>query len=97
MFTILGKSLVWVITSALGISIGVGALIFNKSASANPAGGNNVLLPHFPHFPVWPPPHHVTPPAVPEVNTGLVLLPIVLAILVFASRFLLHRRNLENQ
>jgi len=94
MFTILGKSLVWVITSALGISIGVGALILNKSASANPAGGNNVL---HPHFPLWPPPHHVTPPAVPEVNTGLVLLPIVLAILVFASRFSLHRRNLENQ
>jgi hypothetical protein len=80
----LRKSVTRIITSAIGLVIGVGALLLNKPALADTAE-------HWHHH------HHHDPPAVPEVNTGLVLLPIVLAILLFASRHLLRRRGLENR
>jgi nitric oxide reductase large subunit len=80
----LRKSVTWIITSAIGLVVGVGALLLNKSALADTAE-------HLHHH------HHHDPPAVPEVNTGLVLLPIVLAILLFTSQHLLRRRGLENR
>ena len=79
----LRKSVTWIITSAIGLVVGVGALLLNKSALADTAE-------HLHH-------HHHDPPAVPEVNTVLVLLPIVLAILLFTSQHLLRRRGLENR
>jgi hypothetical protein len=41
--------------------------------------------------PSWPP-HH-KPPCVPEMNSGLVLVPIVIALLLFSSRHILRRRQ----
>jgi hypothetical protein len=85
MLAYLRKSVAWIITSAFGLVVGFGALLLDKSALADTAL-------HLHHHP----PHH-DPPAVPEVNTGLVLLPIVLAILLFTSQHLLRRRGLENR
>jgi hypothetical protein len=95
MIAYLGKSLIWIITSVVGLTVGVSALVLNKSVSAGTTGTGNWVLPKLPMLPQLP--HHNAPPAVPEVNTGLVLLPIVLAILFFASRHWLGRRGLENQ
>jgi hypothetical protein len=86
MLAYLRKSLTWIITSAVGLVLGVGALLLNRSAWADTA------LQWHHHGP-----HHHDPPAVPEVNTGLVLLPIVFAILLFTSQHLLRRRGLENR
>jgi hypothetical protein len=72
------------VTWIITSAIGVGALLLNKSVLADTAE-------HLHHH------HHHDPPAVPEVNTGLVLLPIVLAILLFTSHHLLRRRGLENR
>ena len=83
MLAYLRKSVTWIITSAIGLVVGVGALLLNKSALAD-------MTEHLHH-------HHHDPPPVPEVNTGLVLLPIVLAILLFTSLRLLRRRRLENR
>ena len=95
MLAYLGKNLAWIITSAVGLVVGVGAAVLSKSASAA-SGTTNWKLPHLPHLPPNPPPHFGPPPVVPEVNTGLVLLPIVLAILLFTWRRVL-RRGLENR
>jgi hypothetical protein len=84
MISLLRKSLVWIITSTVGLTVAVTAIVLNKSAAADSATGNSL--------PGWPPPPHHTPPSVPEVNTGLVLLPIVFAVLLFASRQLLRKR-----
>ena len=92
MLAYLGKSLTWVITSAVALVGGLGAAILSNSASAA-SGTTNWKLPHLPPNP---PPHYGPPPVVPEVNTGLVLLPIVLAILLFTWRRVL-RRGLENR
>jgi hypothetical protein len=86
-----GKSLTWIITSVVGVVAGIGALVFNNSASADGVMDNLPLLHHLHHH------HHDPPPVVPEVNTGLVLLPIVLAILIFTSRHLLRRRGYGNR
>lgn len=85
MLAYLRKRLIWITTSVIGLVVGVSALLPNKSALADTAL-------HLHHHP-----HHHDPPAVPEVNTGLVLLPIVLAILLFTSQHLLRRRGLENR
>jgi hypothetical protein len=77
------KTVTWIISSAVGLVVGLGALLLNKPALADTAE-------HLHR-------HHHDPPAVPEVNTGLVLLPIVLMILLFTSRRLLRRRGLENR
>ena len=82
MLAYLRKSVTWIITSAVGLVVGVGTLLLNKPALADTAE-----LLH----------HHHDPPPVPEVNAGLVLLPIVLAILLFTSQHLLRRRDLENR
>jgi hypothetical protein len=95
MLAYIGKNVTWIITSAVGLVVGVSAAILSNSASAS-SGTGNWVLPKLPHVPIHPPPHHGPPPAVPEVNTGLVLLPIVLAILLFTSRRFL-RRGLENR
>jgi hypothetical protein len=95
MLAYLGKKLAWIVVSAVGLAVGVSAAILSNSASA-PSGASNWVLPKLPHVPIHPPPHHGPPPAVPEVNTGLVLLPIVFAILLFTSRRFL-RRGLENR
>jgi hypothetical protein len=92
MLAYLRKNLTWIITSAVGLVVGVSAAILSDSASASSGAGNWKLPP----APIHPPPPHGPPPAVPEVNTGLVLLPIVLAILLFTSRRFL-RRGLENR
>jgi hypothetical protein len=98
MLAYVGKSLVWIIASVVGLTVGVSAFVLNKSTSPDTTGASHWLLPKFPQLPQLPQlPHHAPPPAVPEVNTGLVLLPIVLAILFFTSRHLLGRRGLENQ
>jgi hypothetical protein len=83
----LRKALTWILTSSVALVIGTVALVANKSALADT---NNSLWPWHPH---WPPHHHPTPPAVPEVNSGLVLLPIVFAVLLFCTRQLLRRRS----
>ena len=90
MISLLGKKLTWIITSIIGLVGGIGAFIINKSASAETVTKSGWL------GPFWPP-HHNPPPAVPEVNTGWVLLPFVLAILFFASRHLLQRRGLGSR
>jgi hypothetical protein len=83
MISLLRKSLGWIITFIVGLTFALTAIVLNKSAAADSTTGNSL--------PVWPLPHH-TPPAVPEVNTGLVLLPIIFAVLLFASRQLLGKR-----
>jgi hypothetical protein len=84
--SLLRKRIACVITSALGLVVGAGVFVFNKSAAADPVSNG--------WWPIWAPPHHhPAPPAVPEVNTGLVLLPIVLAIVPFTWRHLLRRRS----
>jgi hypothetical protein len=83
MLVYLRKSVTWITAAAIGLVVGVSALLPNKSALADTAL-------HLHH-------HHHDPPAVPEVNTGLVLLPIVLAVLLFTSQHLLRRRGLENR
>jgi hypothetical protein len=88
MLAYLGKSLTVIITSALALVAGLGALVLNSPANAGTSSSGIWKLPLPPHWP----PHHNPPTPVPEVNTGLVLLPIVLAILVFTWRQLLHRR-----
>jgi hypothetical protein len=80
MISLLQRRLGWIITSVVGFTVAVTALVLNKAAAADSATGNGLLPAH----------HH--PPVVPEVNTGLVLLPIVFAILLFASRQLLRNR-----
>jgi hypothetical protein len=88
------KSLGWIITSTIGLTVAVTAIVLNRSASASGTTGNS--WPIWP--PIWPPgwpPQHNPPPAVPEVNTGLVLLPIVFAVLLFASRQLFRKRTSE--
>lgn len=95
MLAYLGKHLTWIITSAVGLVVGVSAAILSDSASAS-SGTGNPILPKLPPVPIHPPPPHGPPPAVPEINTGLVLLPIVFAILLFTSRRFL-RRGLENR
>lgn len=86
MIKFLAKSLGWIITSVIGLTVALTAIVLNKSASGGAIG---IHLPISP--PHWPP-SHSPPPAVPEVNTGLVLLPIVFAVLLFASRQLLRKR-----
>jgi hypothetical protein len=92
MISLIGKSIGWIITSVLGLTVAVGAYALNKADSTGHFIGIKlpISLPNFP-------PQHQTPPAVPEVNTGLVLLPIVLAVLLFTSRQLWRRRGVENQ
>jgi hypothetical protein len=90
MLAYLGKSLTWIITSTVGLAVGVGALVLSKSS-----GYPVVTGPVLPHLPITLPQH--PPPAVPEVNAGLVLLPIVLAVLLFTSRHWLRRGSLENR
>jgi hypothetical protein len=92
MLAYLEKNLTWIITSAVGLVVGVSAALLGNSASGSSGAGNWKLPP----VPIHPPPHHGPPPAVPEVNTGLVLLPIVFVILLFTSRRFL-RRGLENR
>ena len=56
-------------------------------ASADPHGEALGWLKHPEH-------HHLSdPPVVPEVNAGLVLVPLVFAILLLASRQLLFKRE----
>ena len=88
----LGKRLTWIITSTVGLVVGIGALLLNKIFWAEPTI-NHKLFPGWPQH--WSQHHH--PPAVPEVSPGLVLIPIVFAILLFASRRLLRRTGLENR
>jgi hypothetical protein len=87
----LKKSFTRIITSALGLAVGAGAFVLNKSASAGATSTGGGILPILPPTP----PHHgpVPVPVVPEVNTGSVLLPVVLAILLFASLHLLRQRG----
>jgi hypothetical protein len=92
----LRKVVTWIITSVVGLVVAVGAVIYQTSSRAGTApDGNGPWQRWTSHLPNLP--HHGSPPAVPEVNTGLVLLPILLAILVFSSRHLLRRRGFENQ
>jgi hypothetical protein len=95
MLTYLGKNLTWIITSFMGLVLGISGAMLSSSTSASSAATNGILD-KFPQVRIHPLPHH-PPPAVPEVSTGLVLLPIVLAILLFASRHLLSQRSVENQ
>jgi hypothetical protein len=84
MLKYIGKSLTWILTSGVALA-GLGALALSQTAAAEP------------QWPVLLPPHQDPPPVVPEVNTGLVLLPIALAILLFSSRHLLRRQRLGNR
>jgi hypothetical protein len=83
MIAYLLKSVTWIVTFVVAVGVGVSALIVNQPESG-------AISPR-----TWwswpPPPHHHPPPAVPEVNTGLVLVPIVLAILLFTSRHFIWR------
>jgi hypothetical protein len=82
----LGKALTWILTSAVALVIGTAALVVNKSAQAGTSNNGFHWPPH------WPP-HHDPPPVVPEVNSALVLLPIVFAALLFCTRKLWRRRG----
>ena len=87
MLNYIGKGLTWILTSGVALVVGLGALVLSKTAAAGT----------IPQLPVLLPPHHDAPPVVPEVNTGLVLLPIALAILLFSSRHLLRRQQVGNR
>ena len=93
----LGKVWTWIITSVVGLVVAIGALVYQAGSRASAPSPGTGLLPrwiaHLPNFPHHGPP----PPAVPEVNTGFVLLPILLGILLFSSRHLLRRRGFENR
>ena len=91
-----GKRLIWILTSGVTLAAGIGALVLSKGAAAGKAAAAGTTATINPQWQVLLPPHH-HPPVVPEVNTGLVLLPIALAILLFSSRHLLRRQRLENR
>jgi hypothetical protein len=84
---LLAKSLGWIITSTIGLAIAIAIALNTASAGTD---GNSLPI----SVPSLPLQHH-PPPAVPEVNTGLVLLPIVFAVLLFAWRQLLRDRVSE--
>jgi len=85
MMNYLGKALTWILTSTVALVIGTVALVVNKSALAGTSDNDF-------HWPPWPP-HHDPPPVVPEVNSALVLVPIVFAVLLFCTRQLWRRRG----
>jgi hypothetical protein len=80
------KALTWILTSAVALVIGTVALVVNKSALAGTSNNGWQWPPH------WPP-HHDPPPVVPEVNSALVLLPIVFVVLLYCTRQLWRRRS----
>lgn len=90
MITLLGKTVTWIVTSTVGLVFAVSAIVLNRATTAEGSIVDNLKL----H---WPPHHHHHPPVVPEVNTGLVLLPIIVGILLIASRQLLRGRAAENR
>jgi len=73
------------LTVAPASLLGASTLTINKSAMA--------LQNWKP--PWWPPPHR--PPVVPEANAGLVLLPIVIAVILVSSLRLLRKRAAQKQ
>jgi hypothetical protein len=79
----IGKALTWILTSSVAVVIATIALVGNKPALADTNSGS--LWHHWTH-------HH-DPPTVPEVNSGLVLLPIMFAVLLFCTRHLWRRGN----
>jgi hypothetical protein len=81
----LRKVLTWALTSSAALVLGAVALVLNKSALA---AADDSALSWSRHWH-----HHHDPPAVPEVNSGLVLLPIVFAVLLFCTRQLLRRQS----
>jgi hypothetical protein len=99
MMSLFGKSVTWIVASVFGLVFAVGAaVIYGGSGSDKGTVVSPLWPPHLqPQLPPDLPPHHVLPPVVPEVNTGLVLLPIVLGILLFASRQLLTKRAVQNR
>jgi hypothetical protein len=74
------------VTSLLALFLGTGAFALCNSADA--ASGSKPWLP-------WPP-HHKPPPHLPEVNVSFVLVPITIAVLLFASRQIWRRRDAKN-
>jgi|HubBroStandDraft_4_1064222.scaffolds.fasta_scaffold1006336_1 hypothetical protein len=79
----LGRFVKW----GTGLLLSVGAALFSKSAAAH-------------YIVLWPPlhwPHHPKPPCVPEVNTSLVLLPVMVVVLLVASVQALRKRSSQNQ
>jgi len=83
----LSNVLTWILTSSVALVVGTIALVGNKSALGD-TDNDHVWgwQHHWPH-------HHHAPPAVPEVNPSLVLLPIMFAVLLFSTRQLLRRRG----
>lgn len=81
----LAESLGWIVASTIGLSVTVIAIVLNKWS---PGDGGDSLPISVPSLPL----HHNPPPTVPEANAGLVLLPIVFAVLLFASRQLLRKQ-----
>jgi hypothetical protein len=74
------------LTSAATVLLGAGAFTFNSPALAQQAIKVPPILP-------TPPKLHI----VPEMNTGLILVPIVIAILLFSSRRLLRRSAAQDR
>ena len=97
------KGLRRVCTSAAALLLAASTLVFNNSAmaqsSSNVPGWWPLPPGWWPFPPWWPtgPGHDHKPPCVPEFNSGLVLIPVVIAVLLFASRQLLRRRDAQKQ
>jgi hypothetical protein len=82
------KRFALIFMSAVALGAGLGALVLNKTATADTTVTNNLPQLLSPHNP---------PPCVPEVNTGLVLVPIGLAIFLLNWRHLLRQRSLQKR
>jgi hypothetical protein len=83
-----GNRLRGVFRSAATLLVSCSALLLNHSAWAKPIEIPPGLLRH---------PHHHPVPAVPEVNTWLVLVPIVLAVMLWSSLQLYRGRAPEKR
>ena len=80
------KGLKGILRSASALLLSASVFALNHSAAAQ----SGLKLP-------WPPLHPPKHPVVPEVNTGLVLIPVIIAILLLSWRHLWQHREAHRQ
>jgi len=95
MLSYLGKRLAWVLTSVVALVGGMVALAISKGVVVGKGAAAHTTATVDPQWSAFWPHHHPAP--VPEVNTGLVLLPIALAIMLFSSQHLWRRQRQGNR